>query len=283
MRKYTFTIVSVILIFAGLLCFRQPSPKFTDAYNASCVISRDDGVIGSGVLLDTGYVITNKHVVDEDKDGSITDDETTGLFVRFFEPVASIHSAVIVTNSVTNWRWNLGADFAVLKIVSPDPPKSKIRLQTRKEFDAVKPGRMLFCVGATDGASPPHVTFGPRSSDDDPFYARAGISAYFGNSGGGVFTSDTLELVGLTTRVHIVDNMGYPAVLPDWLMFTPSYDIREFVLRNGNQTVVHSSTERLYWIIAWSLLMGGSFGLTLSFFGYNSCESVRGLFRSDAG
>ena len=278
MKKHAFTIVTVTLIFLGLLGFIPVTPKFSDAYSASCVVSRSDGVIGSGVLLDSGYVVTNKHVVDEDKNGAITFTEKTGIWVRFFEP-ASVHSATILDSSEVNWLFGLGGDYAVLKV--DNPPKSKIRLMNREQFRDVKPGRLLYCIGATDGESPPHITFGPRSSDDEMFFSRAGLSAYFGNSGGGIFTADTTELIGLSTRVHIATAMSEPQVLPDWVTFTPSHEIREFISKSHKEVLVSNATTWRH-RISWAMIIGGAFGLTLSVFGYNSCKEMRGLFRSDA-
>lgn len=211
---------------------------------------------GTGVYLDTGYVITAAHIVDWNVDGTVTPKEMKQkIYVRFYgDSVAKIHTATVVRAG--EWRLVPKEDVAILKIT--DPPKNKgVSLASNKEIRRLLIGEEIFTFGRTKGSNM-HLSLGVVSTSHRE-KLRITANAYFGNSGGGVFRKDNQKLIGLvtgivghnrTSRSKIViprfNDKGkvvglmvgnvftrYKYFIPGWTGCVSAKDIRVFAMNNG--------------------------------------------------
>lgn len=196
----SFFIFLILGIFILLSTSPSASPKdigISDevklAYLATCKIEiedenfpgdKDEYFVATGVLLNTGYVITAAHCIDIDNNGIISQNERNPI-ITFCGSIASIHSGRTVFCGRKN-----GFDIAVIQL--DNPPQSSISLGETKFGDR------LFTIGMTRGQEP-NISSGCASSNTDG-YARAAIAAWSGNSGGGLWNNKQ-ELIGFVSGV----------------------------------------------------------------------------------
>jgi len=134
--------------------------KYQNAFDATCGIHTKNGN-ATGVLLNTGFILTAMHVVDNNKNG-IVDMNEERIRVRF-DSIASVHTGTIIYGSQKS-------DLAV--VVIPNAPISNIRLMSNEDYEGVLAGAPLFAIGRSLGRDPPHFTKGIRSTD--PSLIRVG-------------------------------------------------------------------------------------------------------------
>jgi len=237
-------LITTLLVYLLLLLIpKQKSPfinddKF-DPIMATCLVDNARGT-GTGVLLNTGYIITAGHVVDINRDGTI-DKKERNLKVIFYDDlgaIATIHSARIVYSWGAKKAKN---DFAILEV--PENIKSKVKLIK----DYVKVGEELFTIGCSKGRIP-HIAYGYKSTDHYYPLKRASLDTYFGSSGGGIYI-DEHKMVGIVKgvgfdrrstpiRAHLVIGKGkkvqlhfiqgrvnYFDVVPGWTEYTTANEI----------------------------------------------------------
>ena len=170
-----------------LLCGCGYSKK--NSFRNSCSIKDvvSGQTVGSGVLLDDGFVLTAAHVVDRNDDFVCTSNEKI---------VELEFGSGEKTNGVVVYAGNHSApfdDYAVIK------PLESLKINGVKLVDyQAEVGEDLYTVGSPDGR-PLHISSGLESNDS--FYGRtASIPVFFGNSGGPVFNSHG-DVIGIVTRV----------------------------------------------------------------------------------
>lgn len=190
------------------------SPAVKSAYLATCMIEiedanypgdKDEYFIATGVLLDTGYVITAAHCVDVDDNGSISLYERRPI-VTFYGSIASVHTGTTVFCGKKG-----KFDIAIVQL--DNPPQSSISLGEAKFGDE------LFTIGMTRGEKP-NISVGRESSPYDN-HARATIAAWTGNSGGGIW-SNKQELIGFVARIGMARNnaaITIPVPTQDGIVF----------------------------------------------------------------
>jgi len=198
MNKKVIAMVAASAICGFLLVFFGSSKKTSiinskmrDAYNATCKIKARYGT-GSGVLLNTGYILTAKHCVDDNGDGRISASERT-VKIQFYGDTASITTAVVVAVGDKS-------DFALLKPEEAMP--SKITLSK------ITPdiGEKVFTIGMMS-ADNPHITSGFVSTPGMNGYPRISCYISFGNSGGGLFNSQD-SVVGIVNMIRMQQIIG---------------------------------------------------------------------------
>lgn len=185
--------------------------QYQKAFKSTCGIHTSGGT-GTGILLNTGYILTAKHAVDVNHNGRI-DRQERKIQVKFHS-LASTHAGTIIYASNNN------ADFVV--VIVPGAPKSDIKLMSNKDYKNVLAGAPLFAIGRSMGQDPPHFTKGIRSTDNKAVRDRAAISIFYGNSGGGIFDEESGELIGLANRIQIFRGM----MTPSWAEYIPPDVIR---------------------------------------------------------
>jgi len=162
-----------------------------DAHNSTCGIVKKAGkeeyVNGTGVLLNTGYIITAAHVVDHNLNRKL-DKKERKIKIRLYERygIPYEYECDVV-------YFNRGLDFALLK------PLEAISSKTRFSIDRPNIGDRLITIGHPKGG-PLNITEGFESVSDKTLHGKASLSAYFGNSGGGIFNKNQ-EVVGILTNI----------------------------------------------------------------------------------
>ena len=220
------------------LTWTQPrvTPTIKDAYYSSCRVLTDNGKgIGSGYLLNTGYVLTAGHNIDVNMDGQIELKERK-VELQFFDSTGNYRS-------MEGWviAFSRKPDYAVVQ--PAENVKSSI------EFSLRRPpvGEKIYTIGCPRGRAI-HLTTGYQSTPSSSRFSRASFSVYMGNSGGAVFTEEqkTVGIVAAVgihkreTRIKILfpmqtkegfnlailsGNMKYFQTLPNWCEYVRNGDI----------------------------------------------------------
>jgi hypothetical protein len=210
MKKKIAAFLSVLFC-AGLLVgwmYSTPSKsrpnatkEFIDAYEASCTIVIGGGNSGTGVILNTGYVVTAAHLFDIDNDEKVT------IWERLMRDVAirtwdgRVYPCFVIACG-SGWDEDVNEDIAILQIMDVNGPTSNVRLATNRTVNTMPLGQSLFVIGRTD-SGPPHITTGVLSSPSGSGRGRVSATVSYGNSGGGVFNRETGELVGVITNLRV--------------------------------------------------------------------------------
>ena len=150
-------------------------PEIYDQYRATCRIIGDAG-ISTGVLLDTGFVLATAHGMDKNADGILQRDERSVVLEFLTEyGVKKINATVI----------SIGNDWSIIQ------PEKAIVSKVSLEMSVPKIGTPVYTLGFPLGEGM-HITKGYQSSRVSEAFAqeRTSISAFSGNSGGGVFIED---------------------------------------------------------------------------------------------
>lgn len=203
MRKaFLIPIIScVIIALATLFLYAQNKTKpmdVKDALYATCkVINNESGIRGTGVVLKTGYIITAAHCVDANINDVVEDDEKD-ITVEFFDNGTWSQDADIMFCGKFDTY-----DIAILRV--PNPPESDVVLA-----DAVAFGDRVYAIGCTNGYNP-NISEGRVSTDADGL-ARAGLSVWQGNSGGGLWTNSQ-KLAGIVVRVGMATTYSFVDIL----------------------------------------------------------------------
>lgn len=164
--------------------YRNSEVGVLEPFLNSCIITPVDGQgMGTGVLLDTGYILTAGHVVDRDGDGAIDEDERVVNLVFGLE---TAKGAVIYLSKKQ--------DFAV---VMPIEKVDRLGISVTKEY--LKVGDTVYAIGAT-GGHPISIAKGMIVANGYRGMSRASCAISGGNSGGGIFDSRG-ELLGIVVAV----------------------------------------------------------------------------------
>lgn len=271
--KYLFTTI-LLLLFIG--CGESPkvASDIRSAYFSSCRIEAPEQ-FGSGILLDTGYVLTAAHVIDENGN-NIIDEEERNVTVEFFSPISSIHSATIIF--LGDWTEDHTHDIAVLSI--DNPPASRIRLINAVGYNNLLNGERIYTIGCPIGLSL-RVTDGRVDTDyaGRGELARCTAEIYGGNSGGGVFREE--DLIGLATQGYgdyktmnitmmvpiptengmgmVMGNgqAGYVEIVPSWTEFVTAKQIIGLLDSKGLKSVYakHIDVYGLYFGILFNVFL----------------------------
>lgn len=166
------------------------------AYDSICMITSGTGenrFIASGVLLESGYVLTAAHVVDRNFNNKIDDNER---FITVKFPALGdkeIQAEAIASDDV------LELDLAILN-PQEEIDLPGVRLMSNEDYWNIKIGTPLYTIGMGNGEYPGNITDGRMIEMDRHSNAhRNSANSYFGNSGGGVFVDE--ELVGIAVAV----------------------------------------------------------------------------------
>lgn len=192
---------------SGTLIYSQPDPKDPKKY--------------------INLVLTNEHVVD----AAITTKKAWDSILKrqrekeILEPVkVEMFNYVDVSrmDSAQAFRglivaYDKAEDMAIVKLDTPKPLPYIAKMIPRKEIDKLKLFHPIYAVGCTFLHDPfcnhGYITYYPEIIEQREYWmGSANIS--FGNSGGGVFTADKHELIGIPSRVtvagfQVVNWMGY--------------------------------------------------------------------------
>jgi hypothetical protein len=169
---------------------REFDDGVTKSFSSSCLIDRhgNDG-LGSGVLLDTGYILTAAHVVDGDMDGILEKGQRTRTVEMFGEEY-----------EVTVAYISSKGDFAFLKPTKPIPHRGATVSKQQHRL-----GDKAYTIGATEG-HPLNISPGFVLTPGASGHPRVSCYISVGNSGGGIFDSKD-EVMGIVSMVGITQSM----------------------------------------------------------------------------
>lgn len=207
MRKLLWILTAIFLIW--MVCVHRnifdEKKTVRQPLKASALISCKDGS-GTGILLDSGYMITAAHVVDANLDGDVTLEERLVDASFFGGPYPFTQQFEVVYS-------NLKIDFAILKpVITADYQKSilkRIPKMSAGLFNG-KPGDEVFTVGATRG-DPPLISKGFVGFARGPHH-RATCYISQGNSGGGIFNVEN-QIIGIVSMVYMKMDMAAGEVM----------------------------------------------------------------------
>lgn len=167
--------------------------SISTAYDSICMVS-SGAHYASGVLLESGYVLTAAHVVDHDGDGKIDKNEETHT-LRFQALPHFRYQAKVLAIGEIAFR----QDVALLK-PTEKIPLTGVKMMPSREYRALPIGTPVYTIGMQNGEFPGNVTDGRLVQKKTTSHLhRNSANTYFGNSGGGVFIGD--RLVGIATAV----------------------------------------------------------------------------------
>lgn len=249
-RHHIFIITSFLfgclIVLASWLLVQHLSNTRTmvDSFNSTCIvrtgISQNGLQMGTGFLLDTGYVVSAAHVVDLNSNGQLEDNEkyVTCTFgeIEYLGRVAT---------------FNNRHDFVVIEGYFPIPTKPGLHLAAGDVTIAER----IYTIGATEGR-PLMITEGIVGHPEEG-RGRASCFISSGNSGGALF-NDRHEAVGIVVRMgtrfqggtaripvpyqgHVVmaEGMTFSRVpMHAMCSYTKLVDIREALLQSNLSSLV---------------------------------------------
>jgi hypothetical protein len=229
MRLVTLNVLmtSALIAYTGYTPGPNINSSIAPAYHGACMVLSKD-MVGSGVLLNTGYILTTAHGVDNSPANGLIDPWEKEVEIKFFNPQVTIKGEVIAVGNPYH-----GEDVALIKPIGPHPESS---ISLSEETPHV--GTEVFTIGAPRGNNP-HITDGRICHPGNDGTGSVSTPIYPGNSGGGVFRKDRPdECVGLIIRVA-VERHGFPVPIQEaerrrivigyHQMMTPIFHMGEYV------------------------------------------------------
>jgi hypothetical protein len=210
------------------------------AYDSICMITTGNH-IASGVLLESGYVMTAAHVVDHNSNGKIDPSEET--FTLKFPDLKEYQAKALFLGDQKAKQ-----DLAIL-LPTKGIPLLGVKIMSDEEYEGLQVGTPVYTIGMQNGSFPPNITDGRII--EKPYGSNAhrnSANTYFGNSGGGVFIDN--KLVGIATAVGMgrmrltlpmfgpdgsmaFANVGYTVPLANSSLHVPATSAREFITTNN--------------------------------------------------
>lgn len=172
-----------------LVSTRTKAKNARDAFRSTAIVTLKTGT-GSGLILDTGYLITAAHVIDKNRDEKLSLSE---------RKVDLGFGGIKETNTGRVLFADFKNDFAILEV---DEPRDKSIASANGDLIV---GDIAHTIGCMSGL-PPMMTSGRASYSEDE-YSRLSCPVSGGSSGGGVFNKD-FEFVGVTTAVGLKQVMN---------------------------------------------------------------------------
>ncbi len=260
-----------------------------NAYDSVCKIS-SISADGSGVLLDTGFVLTAAHVVDSNENGKIDYDELT-CKVEFFKPgIAQVFTGTVLF--VGDYLNNPSHDVAIMALPSGSP-RGSISLVSSETFAAINYGDEIFTLGCPRGKSPKIFSGLFEYQDSESVLARGSFTSIMGSSGGGVYTNggqligiitqnfafytseQLMIMVPIPTEGGMAMSMGTGSMIqlhyaPNWSLFVSATQINNLLLDNGLDYVIRPMKRikplHLYFAILFNLILLVALGRALNEF-----------------
>lgn len=208
------------------------NPKYRTSFESTCAIVTHTfmgaSLSGTGVLLDTGYIITARHVVDENRNGKIDKGEED-VYVKFFNKKDSpIKAGKLVWMAPKH-------DFAFIKLNRPE--RSKIRFATVRQYNNAFIGDNVYSFGHWLGKHEVHMTKGVISTSKSPVYGRTSMQVFYGGSGGAVFLERNGLVLGINTNMRLFQRH----IVPAWTKFVRASLIRSVLTRSKKLHLIDNS------------------------------------------
>lgn len=238
---------------------------YRDSFRYTCGIVPADRDFneggGTGVLLDSGYILTVKHNIDLNRNAKV-DREEKIVKLKFYYPkeVVMYGVCVYITEGKFTKRGNIDAAIIIPEYIINEGAS----LSSIYDFQNVGVGDSIYTVGRTYGDNPTISTGhqGTQPYEYKGYRQRAQLPVWHGNSGGGVFLEDG-NLIGLVATMR----KEFPGIaIPNWTGYVGARDIRLHFLNEGveeylgNTLLQIHDQEEIYFSVVigiiW-LLIGG--------------------------
>lgn len=213
MRSIHFANLLLVCILGNLLFWPENGPEpaahesINTAYTSVCLITTNN-MSASGVLLESGYVLTAAHIVDRNQNNKIDPEEKT---LTLYFPTADFKTKA---TALASGNFKKYMDIAILK-TDRVVPLPGVKLMTEEEYWSLKIGAPIYTIGMQGGFERANITDGRLITiEKDKFSHRNSANTYFGNSGGGVFVNN--KLVGIASSLGMAtQRMNIPIFYPN--------------------------------------------------------------------
>jgi len=202
--------------------------------------------VGSGVLLRSErveggegyrtYLLTAWHVVRDIQGDLSHTNMPVPTFVYQEDGSVEEEAAELVA-------FDADLDAALLAIDTAEPFANGADLAPRERLDSIRIFDEVYAVGCPLG-NDPIPTRGEvattRHRVDGEWYWMINAPTYIGNSGGGIFDSETHELLGIFSKIYTHGTLR-PTIVPHMGLVTPLSAVYEWLEREGHAQVLPKS------------------------------------------
>ncbi len=209
-----------------------------------------DTSVGSGVLLESKedaaqgdyqtLLVTAWHVV-RDIQGDLSKTDMP-VPVNIYDEDGSIRHEVAQL-----LYFDSELDAALLEIRSAEPLENGATLASRSRLDRVRIFDSVYAVGCPLG-NDPIPTHGEIATVDHEVdgehYWMINAPTYIGNSGGGIFDSDTHELLGIFSKIYTHGTLR-PTIVPHMGLVTPMSAIYDWLEQDEGYVLSASREDEL--------------------------------------
>ena len=201
---------------------------------------KGNGTVGSGVVVanEPGskggwqvWILSAFHVVEEVRDFRVYDSKVVDI--HLFDP----HLGRVSEETFRGWEVVAypEADLSLLKVNRPTPWPYLAHVASEEICDQLSVFDTVYAVGCPLG-NQPIPTRGEISSQykpvGDEVYWMVSAPTFFGNSGGGIFLSESGLLVGISSMIYTYGKRA-PMVVPHMGLFVPLAQVRSWLRREG--------------------------------------------------
>ena len=209
-----------------------------------------DTSVGSGVLLrserldGTGdyrtYLVTAWHVV-RDIQGDLSKQDMP-VPVRIYGEDGSLRD-----ETAQLLCFDASLDSALLELRTTEPLANGAALPTREHLEDIRIFDQVYAVGCPLG-NDPIPSHGEISTTkhvvDGETYWMINAPTYIGNSGGGIFDSETHELLGIFSKIYTHGTLR-PTIVPHMGLVTPMESIYDWLETQGYGSLMPESSQEV--------------------------------------
>ncbi len=194
-----------------------------EAVGSAVLIHREDGTEGTHYYALSCYHVIRDILEDREDMDDLSAEEVAAVFTQA--------NGIEVEATARMIAWDIPTDLALLELTSESslPPAATLAPRSRNQDLGVFAN--IYTVGCPLGtaaqATSGEITRAAWEVDGEDYW-MVSSPAYFGNSGGGVFSSDTQELVGIFAKIYthgsyrpqVITHMGLAipiTTIHDWL------------------------------------------------------------------
>jgi hypothetical protein len=202
-----------------------------------------DASVGSGVLLrsqentETGgfrtHLITAWHVVRDIQGDLSNQDMPVPVFVYLEDGSVREEEALLLA-------FDADLDAALLEVLTEEPFENGAALPPRSKLAEVRIFEPVYAVGCPLGNDPIPTHGEVATVDhrvDGESYWMINAPTYIGNSGGGIFDSETRELLGIFSKIYTHGALR-PTIVPHMGLVTPLTPIYDWLEESGYASVI---------------------------------------------
>lgn len=194
--------------------------------------------VGSGVLLESvphpdgqgfrTFLLTAWHVVRDMQQDPL--DPRDPVPTRIYAPDGSVREE---SARVLCFRADL--DAALCELSTREPQPFGARLASRERILAARTFEPIYAVGCPLGTDPIPTAgqiAAPNHRVDGQHYWMINAPTYIGNSGGGIFDGQTLQLIGLFSKIYNHGSVR-PTIVPHMGLVTPLAAVLDWLEEQG--------------------------------------------------